>query len=182
MKKIFVLTSIIFSSLYNLSGQDVEYKNVDSLYHVIDSLYTNNADVEDIHKLVNLILKSDTLNANLFYFKGWYYDNKSEYEVAKHFYFRAITVDTLHFEALCNLGILFYNEGIKEFEIATQRTYRQYLELHIIASNKFRLSKIFFERAFSVNPYEPELIKILEEIKRRELNNKKFIDRNEKDL
>ena len=177
MTKIFFLALIIFTSLFNLSSQNVEYYNIDSLYHIVDSLSKNDDNVELTLDYVNLILKSDTCNANLFAYKGWYYDKKGDYETAKYFYFRAITVDSLHFNALYALGVLYYNEGVREMDTAINpMTHKRYLEKSLIASNKYSLSKTFFNKAFAVNSDVPELIGILSEIRRKEFKFQKFIE------
>jgi len=171
MKKAFLLIVIIFSGLFNLSGQNVEYFNIDSLYHIVDSLYKNNADEELILEKVSLILKSDTCNANLWSYKGSYYDKMGEYEAAKYYYSKAISVDSLHFETLYNLGVLYYNEGVLELEATKGRTRKQFLESTYISSKKFSLSTIFFERAFAVNPDYHELINMLRLLKRLSIAN-----------
>ena len=51
---------ISFSSLVNLSGQNMVYHNVDSLYQILDNLIINEADVELVLDQVNLLLKIDT--------------------------------------------------------------------------------------------------------------------------
>ena len=178
MTKIFFLTFITFIGLANLSGQNTQYHNIDSLYHIIDSLKKNDANIELIHKYVNLILKSDSCNADLFWYKGWLYDKMGDYEAAKYFYFRAIAVDSLHFNALYNLGALYYNEGIREGDTAFyEMTSKRFLEKFFIASNKFSLSQIFFSRAFSLNPDDPELIGILNEIRKRLFRTPKHIEK-----
>ena len=138
MKQIFFLL-IFFSSLFNLLGQDVNHHNIDSLYHNLNCLLENEVKAELIVEKVNFLLTLDTCNADLFNLKGRCYHELEDFEAAKYFYFLALTVDTLHFDALYNLGVIFYNEGIKEVDGCIEPiTKREFLERNIRADNKFR--------------------------------------------
>jgi tetratricopeptide (TPR) repeat protein len=161
MKQQISFLFVTFYSLINLSGQDMKY-------HTIDSLIKNEAKEELILEQINLLLKSDTCNASLFAYKGWYYDKNEEYEAAKYFYFRSISADSLYFIALYNLGALYYNEGMREMDTAFYSlTNRRFAEKQFIASNKFYLSKIFFDKAFVINPDYMDLKEVLTELRKR---------------
>ena len=81
-------------------------------------------------------------------------------------------------ERLFSLGVLYYNEGRREESTEFEpMTTKQFHEIVLNTSNKFSLSKTFFEKAFTVNPDVPELIEILSELRSREFATIKFIEK-----
>lgn len=79
-------------------------------------LVTNKSD--EAMKYLELAIKQDPSNASYYYAKGTLFDKLENMEEAVKSYEKAIEVDGSYFNAYYNLGALYYNEGVKQWDIA----------------------------------------------------------------
>ncbi len=65
-------------------------------------------------------IQSDPSNKSLHFAVGTVYDNLKKYDKAEAAYKKALEIDGSYFEALYNLGALFYNKGADEMNAANE--------------------------------------------------------------
>lgn len=136
----------IYSSLSNIAMQlndtteSVEYITMgrerypDDLNLIFNeaNIHIFSGDVQKAREVLDLAISKDPNNPNLYFAFGANYDKMAQdttysseernfaFEEAIKAYNKAIEIDPDYFDAIYNLGVLYFNEGIRIFEEADQ--------------------------------------------------------------
>ncbi|MFO7977437.1 MAG: tetratricopeptide repeat protein [Bacteroidales bacterium] len=96
------------------------------------NIHIFSGDVQKAREVLDLAISKDPNNPNLYFAFGANYDKMAQdttysaeerefaYEEAIKAYNKAIEIDPDYFDAIYNLGVLYFNEGIRIFEEADQ--------------------------------------------------------------
>ncbi len=127
----------------------------------------NDKPLEAIH-LIDSLIKIDSSNSNLVLSKGYCFDLMGNYSMAKYYYCKALFLDSTNCTAHFNLGISWYNEGLRYFEKAEDPvSLEEYKDKIVESSICFYTSKIFLEKAKLICPSDSILVKTIKEINQR---------------
>lgn len=87
--------------------------------------------------------------------KGTFFDQKGESEKAFAAYNKALEIDPVYFDAIFNLGVLYFNKGAdlnnKANDIPPHKT-KEYEDMRELAFAEFIKSTEYFEKALEINP------------------------------
>jgi tetratricopeptide (TPR) repeat protein len=92
---------------------------------------------------------------SLYFAEGTLHDRLNNFEEAEKSYKKSIELNSEYYDALFNLGALYFNAGVELLEQANKvpaREVEKYDELIEKSNVKFRLSIPYIERAYEVTP------------------------------
>jgi tetratricopeptide (TPR) repeat protein len=84
------------------------------------NIYINSGKTNDAMKYLSLAIEQDPENSTYYFAQGSLYDQLGEQEKAIQSYKKAISVNPEYYDAHYNLGALFYNNGVKQIEVANK--------------------------------------------------------------
>ena len=123
------------------------------------------ANPENAYKMIDSLLKKYPRNSRLIFYKGYYLDITKNLSLAKYYYSRSIFLDSTMYESYYNLGVIWYNEGLKYFEETEYPTsLEQYKEKLVSSSFCFYSSKFLLDKARQLNKADSSLLKIIHDI------------------
>lgn len=100
-----------------------------------------------------IAIQKDPNNKMIYFAIGSNYDQMKNIEKASESYKKAIEIDSNYFDAIYNLGALYFNEGVKIFENADKISDN---DLYLIEKNKFDKmwanALPYLEKALELNP------------------------------
>ncbi len=84
------------------------------------NVYINTKRTEDAMKYLNLAIEQDPGNASYHFAQGSLYDGMEKQDKAIQSYEKAIGINPEYYDAYYNLGALYYNNGVKQIEVANK--------------------------------------------------------------
>lgn len=134
------------------------------------NIYIFTGQVDNAREILNLAISKDPDNPNLYFAFAANYDRMAQdttntledrqfaYFEAEKAYQRAIEIDEDYFDALYNLGVLYFNEGIRIFEVAdanlrknpTTAAFREYEKEEIRFREQWLKAQPYLEKAMSM--------------------------------
>lgn len=84
------------------------------------NIYINSGKTSDAMKYLSLAIEQDPENSTYYFAQGSLYDTIGEQENSIKSYQKAISVNPEYYDAHYNLGALFYNNGVKQIEVANK--------------------------------------------------------------
>jgi len=128
---------------------------------------------------LKVAIELDPTNEVLHFALGSVYDNLAKYEDAKASYLKAIDLKADYFDALYNLGALFYNQAVEQVNACgsippNQET--KYKACVAEANKGFTSSVPYLERAYSVNPDDVATVESLKNAYIRSGQDDKYLE------
>ena len=90
------------------------------LYSLIDYYIAKDDDPGIVIEYLNKAKESEPDNQVLYFAEGTIYDRLNNFEASEKAYLKAIEIKPDYFDAVFNLGALYFNQGVKFAEEATQ--------------------------------------------------------------
>ena len=84
------------------------------------NIYINSGKTNDAMKYLSLAIEQDPENSTYYFAQGSLFDQVGEQEKSIQSYEKAIKVNPEYYDAHYNLGALFYNNGVKQIEVANK--------------------------------------------------------------
>ena len=81
-------------------------------------LYLKMDKTEDAMKYLQMAIEQDPTNVTYYFAQGTLFERFGEEDKAIESYTKALELDPTFFNALYNLGALYYNKGVKQIEFA----------------------------------------------------------------
>jgi tetratricopeptide (TPR) repeat protein len=95
--------------------------------------------------------KQDPSNKSYYFAEGTLHDKLGHMDKAVEAYTKAFVIDSTYFDAYYNLGVLYFNSGVKLTEIANnEMDNKKYAEKKKIADDEFRKALPFMEKAYKI--------------------------------
>lgn len=144
-----------------------KYPENSAILVLMINIYLNANKVDDAMKYLNLAIKQDPENASFYFARGSLYDKINQPDSAAMAYEKAIELKPDYFDAHYNLGAIYYNQGVKQVEIANTIPSNQPDKYEIEknkADERFRKAIPYMEKASEINPediYSLESLKTL---------------------
>ncbi len=111
---------------------------------------------------LNKAIESDQSNPSFYYARGVLNDNSKNFDAALVDYDKCLELDSEYFNALFNLGVMYFNKGVEEVNLANDETDTKKYEAKKAAAEKtFKKSLPYFERAREIRPDEAAVLESL---------------------
>lgn len=127
--------------------------------------YLQNNKFEEAQNNLKLAIEKDPDDKSLHFALGVVYDNLGEIDKASASYKKAIELDANYFDALYNLGALYFNEAVEQNKAANESTddavYQQKREE---ASEYFIKAEPFLDRARALEPNDQNTLASLRQL------------------
>ena len=142
---------------------------------IIDELnvYLAKGKSSEIISKLEIATQKDPANKTLFFAQGVAYDNMKNTEKAESAYKKALEIDKDYFDALSNLGALYYNGAVETFNKANNLPQSKQKEYEAgIAKSKAEFGKAlpYLETSLALNPEDRNTLISLKEIYARTNN------------
>lgn len=142
------------SALLTLQEGFEKYPENSSILVLMINIYLNANKVDDAMKYLELAIKQDPENGSFHFAQGSLYDKLGETEKAIKAYEKAIELKEDYFDAYYNLGAIYYNQGVKQVEVANAVPTNQpdkYEEEKNKADEEFKKAIPYMEKASEIN-------------------------------
>ncbi|MGE5393529.1 MAG: tetratricopeptide repeat protein [Candidatus Saccharibacteria bacterium] len=127
--------------------------NKDILVQLVE-IYRHRKMVNEALKYIDLAIAKDPKNESFHWVKGTLLDRSGNTEEAKKCYERAIEINKDYMDAYFNLGIIYYNNGVKQTDTANaipgNETARYETE-KAKADEEFKKALPYLEKAYAIN-------------------------------
>ncbi len=118
-------------------------------------IYLDMDKTEDAMKYLDMAIERDPENATYYFAQGTLHEKLGEIDGAIESYEKAIEADNNFFNAFYNLGALYYNQGVKQIEVAnavpTNKNEEYEAEL-AKADEWFKKALPYMERCYQLRP------------------------------
>ncbi|WP_235208055.1 tetratricopeptide repeat protein [Saccharicrinis fermentans] len=130
---------------------------------------------------LNKAIESDKNNPSFYYARAVLNDNSKNFDAALADYNKCLEIDSEYFNALYNLGVMYFNKGVEQMNVANAETdFKKFEAKKAIAEATFKESLPFFERATSIKPDEAAVLESLKTLYYRFEMMDKYKEVNEK--
>ncbi len=155
-------------------GREMFEFNVDLIISELN-YYLSQSDFTKAEELLNLAISEDPNNHMLFFALGSSYDNLNEFDKAVKAYEEAIEIKSDFFDALYNLGVMFYNKGgdmIKEAN--NMKDWKKADALTKKAEDTMMKALPHIESCYDIDGNDKNVLLILKELYYRNGNTNKY--------
>ncbi len=158
----------------NLQTGFEKYPEDDRLLTQLINYYLETKQNDEAKAYLNQAIENDPDNPTYYYARGVLADQAKNYDEAIEDYKNALELDETYFDALYNLGVIYYNKAIEQMNVANDETdHAKFKAEKEKADSLFKTSLPFMERA---HESKPEDVSVLESLKglyyRFEMNDK----------
>lgn len=128
--------------------------NQSVLYGLINYYITRGDDPNLVLDYIHKAIEVDPGEYSLYFAEGTVHDKLENIEKAVASYEKSLELNPTFYDALFNLGALYYNQGVKLLEQANKvpaREIEKYDEIIALSNEQFRKSIPYIERAYEVS-------------------------------
>ena len=145
-------------------GRDMFEFNVDLIIAELN-YYLGSGDFLKAEELLNLAIEEDPNNHQLFFALGSSYDNLDQFDKAVLAYEEAITIKSDFFDALYNLGVLYYNKGGDMIKEANNMSDWRKADAHTKKAEEIMLKALpHIEACYKLDANDKNILLILKEL------------------
>lgn len=141
-------------------------ENSDILRSMIQ-LYLDLDRTEDAMKYLELAIKQDPNNPMFYFAQGTLFEKLEDYDKAIDSYEKSIEADDTFFNAYYNLGAVYYNEGVKQIDVANSiptSNNEQYAKELAKADEWFKKALPYMEKCHELNPEDNSTMESLKNL------------------
>ncbi|MBS2212156.1 tetratricopeptide repeat protein [Carboxylicivirga mesophila] len=110
---------------------------------------------------LNTAIEKDPENPSFYYARGVLYENIDKDEAIKN-YEKCLEIDSKFFNALYNIGVIYYNKGVEQQNVANDKTTTKEFNAAMEVANEFwEKSLPYMESAHEVQPEEAAVLETL---------------------
>ncbi|MFW6019912.1 MAG: tetratricopeptide repeat protein [Bacteroidales bacterium] len=161
----------------------------------LTNIYLTQGDIEKSKDMLNMALKEQPNNEQLYYNVGVVYDNSSKdstlsdeeqerlFDLAVKNYKEAIELKEDYFDPIYNLGALYFNDGVQVLKEANDLPLddkEKYEDMKDKAEDKFKEAMPYLEQALEIRPDDQNTLTALKELYTRLKEYEKLKEINEK--
>ncbi len=111
---------------------------------------------------LNTAIESDKGNPSFYYARAVLNDNSKNYDAALADYKKCLEIDPEYFNALYNMGVMYFNKGVEQMNDANSETdFKKFEAKKEVAEKTFKEALPFFERAHEIKPDEAAVMESL---------------------
>tara|TARA_Y100000991_G_C21959977_1_gene343978 strand:+ start:274 stop:1434 length:1161 start_codon:yes stop_codon:yes gene_type:complete len=137
--------------------------------------YLANNDYASSEKLLRVAVEEDPNNHQLFFALGSSYDELNDFENAENSYLEAIDIKPDFYDALYNLGVMYYNKGGDMLNEANDiKDFKKYDIAKNKAENVMLKGLPYVEKCYELDSSDNNILLVLKELYYRNGNNSKY--------
>lgn len=141
------------SAVATIKEGNTVHPNNNVLVIELVNLYIRMNESKQAIEYLNKAKTLDPTNKTLYFAEGTLWDKLDNPDSAKAAYEKAISIDPNYFDATYNLGVFYYNNAVKLYEVANKESDTKiYLEKKTIADEELKKAVPIMERAHEINP------------------------------
>lgn len=145
-------------------GREMFEYNVDLIIAELN-YYLGNGDFAKAEELLNLAIEEDPNNELLFFALGSSYDNLGEFGKAVAAYEEAVAIKSDFFDALYNLGVMYYNKGGEMIKEANNMSDWRKADAHTKKAETTMLKALpHIEACYELDAGDKNILLILKEL------------------
>ncbi len=157
------------------------YPEDDRILTTLINFYLETEQNDKALDYLNTAIANDGSNPSFYYARGVLYDNSKQFDEALADYNKALELDPEFFNALYNLGVMYFNKGVEEMNLANEETdFKKFEAKKAAAEETFKASLPYFEKALEIRPEEAAVLESLKTLYYRFEMNDKYNEVNEK--
>ncbi len=157
------------------------YPEDDRILTTLINYYLETSQNDKALNYLNTAIESDPSNPSFYYARAVLNDNSKKFEEALADYNKALELDPQFFNALYNIGVMYFNKGVEEMNLANEETdFKKFEAKKAVAEKTFKESLPFFERALEIRPDEAAVLESLKTLYYRFEMNDKYKEVNDK--
>ena len=145
-----------------------KYPDSSDLLTILINLNLGMGNDEQARKFLDVAIKQDPTNASYYFVQGDLFDRLEDEDSAIKSYLKAIEMDPNYFDPYYNLGVIYYNRGVKQSDVANAVPTSQ-VDKYEIEKNKaddeFKRALPYMEKAAQADSKEPVYPLSLETLK-----------------
>ncbi len=139
------------------------------------NIYLAQGNIDSAQKNLNAALLKDPKNPKIHFAVGANYDQMGRLDEAEKEYLKVLELDSNYFDAVYNLGALFFNEGVKIFEKAQGiQDQKLYDEEKVKFENMWIKAQPYLEKALKMDPKDKSTLLSLKQLYARTKQNDKL--------
>ena len=143
--------------------------------------YLSKNDYVSSEKLLKLAVEEDPNNHQLFFALGSSYDELDDFKKAEEAYLEAIDIKSDFYDALYNLGVMYYNRGGDMLNEANNiKDFKKYDHAKKKAENLMLKGLPYIEKCHELDNLDKNILLVLKELYYRNGNNSKYKEISEK--
>tara|TARA_Y100000589_G_scaffold70929_1_gene63282 strand:- start:2262 stop:3422 length:1161 start_codon:yes stop_codon:yes gene_type:complete len=137
--------------------------------------YLSKNDYISSERLLKLAVEEDPNNHQLFFALGSSYDELNDFEKAENAYLEAIDIKPDFYDALYNLGVMYYNNGGDMLNEANNiKDFKKYDIAKKNAENVMLKGLPYVEKCYELDSSDKNIMLVLKELYYRNGNNEKY--------
>lgn len=158
----------------NLQQGFIKYPEDDRILTQLINYYLETKQNDRALEYLDQAVEKDPDNSSFYYARGVLNDQSKNFESALNDYQKASEIDPEYFDALYNMGVIYFNQGVEQMNVANEKTdFKEFEKEKAKSDSLFKESLPYMERA---NKLKPEDAGVLESLKglyyRFEMNDK----------
>ncbi|MFT3738989.1 MAG: tetratricopeptide repeat protein [Breznakibacter sp.] len=135
----------------NLATGFTKYPTDDRILTTLINYYLQSRQNEKALNYLNTAVEQDPKNPSFYYARGVLYDQSKNFDKAEADYLKCLELDANYFNALYNIGVLFYNKGVEKNNEANDLTsMKEFEAAKKVANGFFEKALPYMEKALSV--------------------------------
>ncbi len=147
----------------NLQTGFEKYPEDDRLLTQLINFYLESQQNEEAKAYLDKAIEKDPENPTYYYARGVLADQEQNYDSAIDDYKEALERDSMYFDALYNLGVIYYNQAIEQMNVANDETdHAKFQAEKAKADSLFKASLPYMEKAHEA---KTEDLSVLESLK-----------------
>ena len=155
-------------------GRDFFESDVNLIINELNYYLANN-DYASSEKLLRVAVEEDPNNHQLFFALGSSYDELNDFEKAENSYLEAIDIKPDFYDALYNLGVMYYNKGGDMLNDANNiKDFKKYDIAKKKAENVMLKGLPYVEKCYELDSSDKNIMLVLKELYYRNGNNEKY--------
>ncbi|PZX15344.1 TPR repeat protein [Breznakibacter xylanolyticus] len=151
LHQVFTTTNDSVKMAANLKNGFEKYPNDDRILTTLINYYLSSRQNQEALAYLNKAIEKDPNNPSFYYARGVLHDQSKNFDAAQTDYNKCIEIDSNYFNALYNLGVMFYNKGVERNNQANELTdMKAFNKARDEANGYFKSSLPFMEKAYTV--------------------------------
>ena len=146
----------------NLKEGFEKYPEDDRILTQLINYYLGAQQNEKALDYLDKAIEKDPDNSTFYYARGVLHDQSKHFDKAILDYGKATEFNPEYFDALYNLGVIYFNKGVEQMNMANDKTdFKEFEQEKAKADELFKKSLPFMERANKIKPEEAAVLESL---------------------
>lgn len=150
-----------------LKGLELYPANTSIIFGIINLYISQNEDPKNVLPYLDKAIQLDPKNPSLYFVKGTFYEKFNDPENAIAAYNKSIEINPKYFEGWCNLGVAYYNIGVKFYDQSNKvdvNNQKEFDRLVKLGDEQFKIALEKFLQAYSINPKDKFVVENIKNI------------------